>query len=155
VESLYRFNGSEFVTLAPAWILLAWCLAAPQPSPSLSPGDVVQTVLAALRNRNQPIPNAGVFTTYVFASPSNHAATGPYGHFMGLVKDPDFAPLLHDHATTVGKMEIANEHAAQTVTVHLQAGRDQAFRFTLSRQKAGRYLGCWMVDGVTPATLDK
>jgi Domain of unknown function (DUF5658) len=74
--------------------------------------------VAALRNYNSPIPNAGVFTAYRFASPANPAVTGPYGHFLRLVR------------------------------VHSDPGRDAVFKFILSRQREGPYRSCWMVDGV-------
>ena len=82
------------------WLMAAWVTrGAARPRPELTPAEVVRTVLAALRNNNSPLPNAGVFTAYYFASPANHTVTGPYGHFMGLVKQTRFAPLLHPYPT--------------------------------------------------------
>jgi hypothetical protein len=118
----------------------------------MTPVEVVETVTAALRNYNSPIPNAGIFTAYGFASPANHAITGPYGHFMGLVKGADFAPLLHDYPATPGAIAIHEDRAEQIVTVHPGRDQDAAFKFSLSRQKEGPCRGCWMVDGVRRET---
>lgn len=57
---------------------------------------MIQTVAAALRDNNSPMPNAGIFTAFQFASPANHAFTGSYGQFLKLVKAADFAPMLRD-----------------------------------------------------------
>jgi hypothetical protein len=126
--------------------------AAPRPRPALTPVEVVETVTSALRDYNSPIPNAGVFTAYCFASPANQAVTGPYGHFMGLVKSGDFAPLLHHYPSETAAITIHGDHAEQIVTVHLDGSHDEAFKFSLSRQNSGPCLGCWMVDGVSRVT---
>ena len=104
--------------------------------------------MAALRNYNSPIPNAGVFTAYRFASPANRAVTGPYGHFLQLVKSADFAPLLSDFPSVLGAIDTKNDHAEQIVRVHSDPGHDAVFKFILSRQGEGPYRSCWMVDGV-------
>ena len=115
----------------------------------MTPVEVVETVTAPLRNYNSPVPNAGVFTAYCFASPANHAVTGPYGHFMGLVKSADFAPLLHNLPAEFRAAAINGDRAQQVVTVHADRGRVAAFKFILSRQKEGPCRGCWMVDSVS------
>ncbi len=129
---------------------LAFLMAAavPHPNPALTPGDVVRIVTTALRHCNSPTPNAGIFTTYQFASPANRAATGPYGHFLGAVKNADFAALLQDNAEEFGSILIQNNYAEQKVTVHQRDGREVVFTFSLGRQRDGAYRGCWMVDGV-------
>ncbi len=135
-------------------ILALWLLAlspAPRPKPDLTPAEVVRTVVAALQNYNSPIPNAGIFTAYTFASPANHAVTGPYGNFIGLVKSAVNEPLLHRYPTELGTSAINGGFAVEIVTVHRKPGLDMAFRFTLSHQQDGRYRGCWMVDGVSLA----
>lgn len=119
-----------------------------EPNPNLTPDAVVKIVVTALRSYNAPIPNAGIYTTYQFASPANRAVTGPYGHFLGAVKNTDFAPLLKDDPSEFGPVLINNNDAEQTVTVHMPQGRDVGFTFNLSRQQSGVHRGCWMVDGV-------
>jgi len=132
------------------WLLAFWPDAvAPRPRPEITPAEVVETVAGAMRNYNSPIPNAGIFTAYRFASPANHAVTGPYGHFMGLVKSADFTPLRHNYPAERGPIALDGDHAEQIVTVHVDRGHNPAFKFTLSRQKEGRYRGCWMVDSVS------
>ena len=115
---------------------------------ALSPEAVVKTVVDALRNNNSPMPNAGVFTAYRFASPENHALTGPYGRFLRLVKSPDFEPMLRAHSGELGAIEVTGDRAEQSLRIRLDGGQSAVYRFNLSRQKAGAFRGNWMVDGV-------
>jgi hypothetical protein len=119
-------------------------LAVSRPAPGIPPEDVVRTVVSALRHCNSPIPNAGIYTAYQFASPANHAITGPYGNFLGIVKARDFAPLLHDDAVGFSEMIIRGETAEQTVRLP-----SASFKFTLSVQHVGPCMNCWMIDGVS------
>jgi hypothetical protein len=136
------------------WWLLASLAAESRPNPGLSPGEVIRTVVEALQNCNSPAPNAGIFTVYQFASPANRANTGPYGNFLRLVKQPDFAALLARHATEFGPLSVAGDRAQQEVSYRMDDGRIARFRFALSRQTSeqtrGRCAGCWMVDQVSP-----
>jgi uncharacterized protein DUF4864 len=136
-----RLAGLCLLLLQAAW-------GASRPSPDLTPGRVVQAVVEALRHNNSPLPNAGVFTAYQFASPANHAAVGPYGRFLAIVKSVNSAPLLSGQAAEFSPIEIRDGRAQQTVRIPVRGGQPAAFRFTLSRQKGGACLGCWMVDGV-------
>ena len=95
MESLHCTEGFEFVSVLSAWIALLWLpVVSPRPSPSLGPAEVVRAVVTALGNNNSPIPNAGVFTTYRFASPANRTVSGPYGHFLRLVRSDQYRPLF-------------------------------------------------------------
>jgi hypothetical protein len=135
------------MNLLPLALLMA-ATVPPQPSPDLSPDDVVRIVATALRHYNSPTPNAGIYMAYQFASPANRAATGPYGHFLGAVKNRDFAALLHENPEEFGPIVVTNNYAEQKVTVHESGGHDVIFTFSLGRQRDGVYRGCWMVDGV-------
>jgi len=123
-------------------------LALDRPAPSMSPQDVVRTVVEALRTSNSPAPNSGIFTTYRFSSPANHANTGPYGNFLRIVKHPDFTSLRQTGERTYAPMEIANGKARQVVTTQGKDGVTVGFEFQLSRQTHEPCQGCWLVDGV-------
>jgi Domain of unknown function (DUF4864) len=134
------------------WWPFATLLPQPRPNSSVGPGEVIQAVVRALENYNSPSPNAGIFTTYQFASPANRANTGPYGNFLRLVKNPAFAPLLMRHATEFGPLAVQGDHAEQELRLRTDDGRSARFHFVLSRQTSqqtqGRCGGCWMVDQV-------
>jgi hypothetical protein len=134
---------------AGAWVvLLGLTVSPPRPNAALSPAEVIRTVAAALQNNNSPIPNAGIFTAYQFASPANRAATGPYGRFFRIVKSYDSAPLFNKGLQEFGEVTVRGDKAEQDVRVPARDGTALTYRFTLSRQSAGACSGCWMVDGV-------
>jgi Domain of unknown function (DUF5658) len=109
------------------------------------PGEAIQTVAAALRNNNSPMPNHGIFTAYQFASPANHESTGYYGRFLLVVKTADYAPMLHDNPHEWTGLVISGDHAEQTLRVGLEKGGTASYKFDVTRQPGGG----WMVDGVT------
>ncbi len=125
-----------------------WLSSSAGPTPSLSPADVVRIVMDALQHNDSPQPNRGIFTAWAFASPANHSATGPYGHFLRLVRTAEYEPLLHPHPFEIGPLATRGDVARQIVTVHLASG-DVWFRFRLRKQGKGEHEGCWMIDGVS------
>ena len=62
----------------------------PQPAVDLQPGDVVRIVIEALGRNDRPWPNAGIETTFNFASPANKVNTGPLERFIRMVKGPPY-----------------------------------------------------------------
>jgi len=109
------------------------------------PGAAIQAVTAALRNNDSPIPNAGIFTAFQFASPANHANTGSYGNFLMIVKTADYAPMLHDHPHELTGLVVSGDHAEQILRVKLKEGGTASYKFDVTRQNDGG----WMVDGVS------
>ena len=128
--------------------LLGVAASIPLPNSERGPAEVVGIVAEALQNNNSPIPNAGVFTAYQFASPANRAATGPYGRFLQIVRGQESRPLIGRHPLDRGELVIRGYRAEQDVRVHPDGGPAITFRFLLSRQTAGSCAACWMVDGV-------
>jgi hypothetical protein len=134
---------------AGTWLLLAGlAVSPPRPHPELGPGEVIRTVAEALQNINSPLPNAGIFTAYQFASPGNRAATGPYGRFLRIVKGPESRPLLGKHAHEFGELVIRGDEAEQEVRLGQDDGTTITYRFILSRQTSPTCSRCWLVDGV-------
>src|SRR5678815_1965060 len=95
------------------YTVLAVLLATENPKRAAEPGEAIQTVTTALRHNDSPLPNAGIYTAFQYASPANLAVTGPYGRFLGLVKHADFAPLLRDSPRELGALVAAGDHAEQ------------------------------------------
>jgi len=120
----------------------------PGPSPTLSPNQVVQTVMESMQRNNDPLPDAGIKTAFNFASPANKRQTGPVDRFVQMVRDPMYKPMLDFHAIEYGPLTIEGDAAQQLVTVVDADSRVASYVFSLSRQANGRYAGCWMTDGV-------
>ena len=130
------------------WIASLFQSGTPQPRPDLAPEEVIRIVVTALQHHDSPSPNAGIFTVYQFASPSNRAITGPYGHFLRLVKSPDFAPMLRDQPAEFSALDRRGDEARQILTVHQDAGSVTQFQIVVSREREGPFRDCWMVRAV-------
>jgi hypothetical protein len=127
------------------YTVLAVLITAEHPIRAAEPGEVIQKVTAALRHNDSPIPNAGIFTTFQFASPGNLAVTGPYGRFLQLAKSADFAPMLHDNPQELGELVVRGDHAEQILRVRSEDGHGAVYKFDVTRQTGGG----WTVDGVS------
>ena len=128
----------------------------PEPSPDLSPADVVRVQVEALQRNDDPRPDAGIEAAFRFASPGNRAATGPLPRFARMVKGPVYGDMIDFASAEYGDVALEGDRAAQRVTLVQDDGRRVTYVFTLSRQAGGEYDGCWMTDGVArrPAGLD-
>ena len=150
----FAFKRTALIRLINYWYaaLVIWNLytvltvliASEHPRRAAEPGEVIQAVTAALRHNDSPIPNAGIFTAFQFASPANLAFTGPYGRFLGLVKNADFAPILRDGPQELGPLVVSGDHAEQILRVRSEDGHRMVYKFDVARQAGG-----WTVDGVS------
>ncbi len=117
------------------------------PAPSLSPADVVNAVVGALGENDAT--DAGIRTTFKFASPANQEMTGPVERFIPLVKNVAYAPLLNHKSATVRELAVKGDQATEMVTVIDAAGNVAHYVFELSKQHDdGPLKDCWMTDGV-------
>lgn len=119
-----------------------------KPSPDLSPDQVVGAVLDALKHNDRPMADQGIKVTFRFASPDNRRATGPIDHFLDLVKNPQYRPLIDHKSAEAGKVVIDGDTAQQAVRVRAADGTTATYLFQLSKQPDGAFKGCWMTDGV-------
>ncbi len=122
----------------------------PQPSAELAPGDVVRIVIDALAQNDDPFPDAGIETTFGFASPANRANTGPLDRFVRMVKAVPYGVMVDHVASDISEVVMVGEDAFVLVILTTRDGTDAAFAFRLSRQTEGRYRGMWMTDAVWP-----
>lgn len=121
----------------------------PGPHPSLDPQQVVLTILTALRDNDAPRPDAGIDTTFRFASPANRMLTGPLARFRDMVKQPIYAPMMAHGSASITGLQVRGRRAL--VRVELSGGalpEPAVFDFMLSRQQDAPYAECWMTDGV-------
>jgi hypothetical protein len=128
--------------------------ATTRPHPELSPEDVVQTVMSALQKNDTPQPDAGIATTFAFASPANRQITGPLPRFIGLVHNPIYEPMLNWQEAEYDRVRIDGGHAQLLVRLIDAHGEPAIYLFDLSRQSGGDCDGCWMTDGVMRIPLD-
>ncbi len=124
----------------------------PKPSLELEPQDVVRIVIHALSNNDFPFADAGIATTFGFASPANRRNTGPLDRFTRMVKGFPYGVMV-DHANSeFSEVVYVGDHAYQVVVLTDAGGRKHGFAFRLSRQRDGVYAGMWMTDAVWPVS---
>ncbi len=119
-----------------------------QPSPELTPTSVVEIVLAAMAENDEPTPDAGIAQAFQFASPQNKASTGPFWHFAAIVKHPNYAPLINHRSRELGEPLVEGDSATIPIVVVSSTGEVAGFMWRLSKQPAGDFANSWMTDAV-------
>ena len=122
----------------------------PHPRLDLHPEDVVRIVINALANNDQPYSNAGIETTFAFASPANKVNTGPLEKFTLMVKGPPYGIMVDHVKSEFSELVYVDKKAYQMVQLTARDGRAVVFAFRLSRQVDGEFEDMWMTDAVWP-----
>ena len=125
----------------------------PRPSAELQPQDVVRIVIGALASNDEPYLDAGIETTYRFASPSNRIVTGPLERFTRMVKGPTYGIMVDHAASEFSEVVHAGDEAYQMVRLTAADGRTVVFAFRLGRQQDGEFSGMWMTEAVWPVAV--
>lgn len=115
------------------------------PKPGLSPDQVVQIQLNALRHNDER--NRGIEVAFRFASPGNKLQTGPLPRFISMIRQGPYRLMLAYDNVSYHTVEVVEDMARQRVTL-IGAGRVVDYEFYLSRQAEGECAGCWMTDAV-------
>lgn len=123
-----------------------------QPSPDLSPADVVVAQIAAIMNNNEPTQDAGITTAFGFASPKNQELTGPLDHFIEIVHG-GYQPMLKAVSYEIGTVMVKDQAAQVPVAIATSDGRMAVYVFLLSKQTDEPFVDCWMTEGVTEIDL--
>ncbi|MDQ6663718.1 MAG: DUF4864 domain-containing protein [Acidobacteriota bacterium] len=119
-----------------------------EPSPKLTPAQVIKIQLSAFQRNDTPTLDSGIRKAFAFASPGNRAVTGPIDKFVLLVKNPLYRPLLNHRSAEFSPIQITGDHAEQRVRLIDAHGVPAVFVFALGKQKEDPYKDCWMIEGV-------
>ncbi len=122
----------------------------PAPSADLKPEDVVKIVIDALANNDRPFANAGITTTFAFASPANKVNTGPLERFINMVKGEPYGIMVDHVESELSEVVYMGNKAYQMVNLTGADGRAVIFAFRLSKQVDGEFKDMWMTDAVWP-----
>ena len=122
----------------------------PRPSLQQAPADVVRIVVEALANNDDPYEDAGIATTFAFASPANKVNTGPLAKFTQMVRNPTYGIMVDHVEHEFSEVVMTGQQAYQMVRIRGASGAQVIFAFRLSRQQDGEYAGMWMTDAVWP-----
>jgi hypothetical protein len=124
------------------------------PHPGRAPGDVVRIQLNALAKNDNPYKDAGIETTFRFASPANKQATGPLSRFIRMLYNPLYSPMLDNQAASYGDLIVEGDRARQPVILMTADDQRVGYMFFLSKQKGGPFDQCWMTDSVIRFEVD-
>ena len=125
----------------------------PQPSLQLEPADVVRIVIEALARNDEPYVDAGIETTFAFASPANKVNTGPLSKFAKMVRNPAYGVMVDHVAREFSEVVLMGDKAYQMVKIGGRNGAEVVFAFRLGRQADGEFAGMWMTDAVWPVAF--
>lgn len=120
----------------------------PEPSPALSPTEVVRLQVEALGNNDAPRDDAGIEAAFRFASPANKRATGPLRRFHRLFDTPAYGPMIDHDSATYSPPHVEEDRAQMGVILTTTEGTRVGYLFQLSRQSDAPHEDCWMTDAV-------
>lgn len=135
----------------------AWAdtrLDGPTPSAELTPSEVVQIIVDALKTNDSGSGDQGIATVWRFAAPSNKAATGPLPRFTTMLKK-GFGEMLNHIDDDYGPIDIEDDVAMQPVWLVTPRGDEVGYVFRLRRQGEGQFDGMWMTEAVYPIAPKK
>ena len=120
-----------------------------RPAADRPPQEVVEIVVAALRDNPATDDDAGIATVFAFASPGNRAATGPFERFRAMIKR-GYSDMLGFAESRTDELRLEDDTAFQVVWLRQDDGRETGYVFQLGLQEGGEYDGMWMTDAVYP-----
>jgi len=157
---MYRYKYASIMALIMVWLCAAPLYAAlsnnpdqaaiRQPELGLEPQDVVRIVINALASNDRPFADAGIATTFAFASPANKVNTGPLDKFTQMVKNDVYGIMVDHVESNFSKVVHDHNNAYQLVQLKGKNGIEIVFAFRLSKQIDGEFDGMWMTDAVWP-----
>ncbi len=155
-----RYKTASILALMMVWLTAAPLHAAlsgnpgqakiPQPEVGLEPQDVVSIVINALADNDKPFADAGIATTFAFASPANKVNTGPLDKFTQMVKNDVYGIMVDHVESNFSEVVYDDDNAYQLVQLTGKNGTEIVFAFRLSKQIDGEFDGMWMTDAVWP-----
>ena len=146
VGGLLVINGPADLIAQPTGITASDTI--PEPSPELSPREVVQLQVEALGTNDEPFAEAGIEAAFNFASPANKRATGPLERFRTLFDTPAYGPMIDHASATYSQVEVEGRTAQMGVLLDTEDGGQVGYLFQLSKQTAPPHEACWMTDSV-------
>ena len=110
-----------------------------QPSPELSPEDVISIQLKALsETENNPATNSGVARVWAFAHPANRIVTGPIARFTQMLKSPPYRALIGHRRHHLRQVEVTKDKALFAVKVTDRVGDIFGYSWQLGKVGSGR-----------------
>jgi len=127
----------------------------PEPSPALSPMEVIRLQVEALGSNDTPYEDAGIEAAFNFASPANKRATGPLRRFRRLFETPAYGPMIDHEDATYSAPQVDGAVARMRVILTTAQGNRVGYLFRLSKQEEAPHADCWMTDAVQRVPVEQ
>lgn len=119
------------------------------PEPALSPKEVVQIQLNALKNEDQKDIRFGILKTWQFAHPRNKSITGPFKRFSEMITKTVYSVLLNHLSHNIILLEKKRDQAIYQVEIISETGGLFSMDWVVSIVKLGKFKDCWMTSDVS------
>ena len=119
------------------------------PSPDLSPRDVVAIQLNALRNNDDPSPDAGIAQTWALAHPNNRRFTGPLERFARMIRSPLYRDLIGHTAHEIEEVSATDQEVTFKVVVEAASGNAIEYVWSVGRAEIAGGEKVWMTVRVS------
>ena len=120
-----------------------------QPSPTLSPEDVVEIQLLGLKLTKGDSSSVEMQQVWAFAHPSNKAMTGPLPRFARLFDLPAYRPLLGHKSHQILRLAQAETMVQMQVQITGQDGQSYIYYWIVGKAETGPETGSWMTLSVS------
>ena len=120
-----------------------------QPSPTLSPEDVVEIQLLGLKLTKGDSSSVEMQQVWAFAHPSNKAMTGPLPRFARLFDLPAYRPLLGHKSHQILRLAQAETMVQMQVQITGQDGQSYIYFWIVGKAETGPETGSWMTLSVS------
>ncbi|NQW00679.1 MAG: DUF4864 domain-containing protein [Rhodospirillales bacterium] len=120
------------------------------PDPRLTPEQVIDIQLRSLQHNDEPMTDAGIFQTWIFAHPDNKQATGPLARFAQMIKSPHYRNMINHRRHSIEAVVQTASRALFAVRLVAADGQKLAFQWELRKVEQGEHAGSWMTTLVSP-----
>ena len=125
-----------------------------KPNPNISPKEVIEIQLNALKTNNIPFDNAGIKQTWEFAHPLNREYTGPIDKFILMMNSPEYIIMLNHKDHNI--IFISETKDTSYFFIELTDKSENKFGFEWTVKKVlidNDFKNCWMTIAVSQPIL--
>ena len=119
------------------------------PEPILSPREVVQIQLNALKNEGKKNIQLGIFQAWQFAHPRNKSVTGPFQRFSKMIMGTAYSSLINHLSHNIRLLNKRRDQVIYEVEIISESGRLFSMYWMVSVVKLGKFKDCWMTSNVS------
>ena len=121
-----------------------------KPAKNLTAYDVVKIQLTALKNNNEPIKNAGIKQTWIFAHPENKKYTGPYERFEKMLLGNQYNILLNHNSHKIRLVKKSDDVYIYNIELISKNKKMFFYEWHLGKSSTDLCNNCWFTTTVSP-----